>query len=183
VEASDTILNQKGGHSASLLQASSDDTVRPQPAQNTFLSHLSYSSFPDFLKDKSRDSSFWVNEKQVHWTFAFRCIQFLSTVLRQDICDRGLDIPGVLLTDVQSSQVEQCLPPEVQYACLYWVGHLQKSGVQIYDNGQVHRFLLAHLLHWLEALSWMRKITEGILAIISLESIASVSLLYPPIRP
>jgi hypothetical protein len=83
----------------------------------------------------------------------------------------------VLVTDIGCSQVEQCLPLEVQYACLYWVQHLQKSGDQVYDNGLVHQFLQVHLLYWLEALSWMRKISEGILAITSLESIAFVSLL------
>jgi hypothetical protein len=39
----------------------------------------------------------------------------------------------------------------------------------------VHQFLQEHLLHWLESLGWMRKISEGIHAIASLESIAAVS--------
>jgi hypothetical protein len=77
--------------------------------------------------------------------------------------------------DMESSQVEQCIPPEVQYACLYWVQHLQKSGNQLYVDDQIHQFLQVHLLHWLEALSWMQKIFEGINAIISLESITLVS--------
>jgi hypothetical protein len=96
----------------------------------------------------------------------------MSTSLKQDIC--GLSAPGVLVTDVKSSQVDELLPPEVQYACLYWVRHLQKSGEQLYNNDQVHQFLKVHLLHWLEAL--MRKVSEGIHAITSLESIALVSL-------
>jgi hypothetical protein len=85
----------------------------------------------------------------------------------------------MLVTDIESSRVKQCLPLEVQYACLYWVQHFQKCGAQLYDNDQFHQFLQVHLLHWLEALSWMRKISEGILAITSLESIALVSLLIP----
>src|SRR5271156_5918764 len=97
----------------------------------------------------------------------------MSNSLKQDIYDLGT--PGALVTDIESSQVEQCISPEVQYACLYWIDHLQKSGAQLYDNDQVHQFLEVHLLHWLEALSWMRKISEGILAITSLESIALVS--------
>jgi hypothetical protein len=39
----------------------------------------------------------------------------------------------------------------------------------------VHQFLQVHLLHWLEALSWMQKVSEGIYAITSLESIIAVS--------
>jgi hypothetical protein len=98
----------------------------------------------------------------------------MATSLKQDIC--GVDAPGILVADVESSQVEYFLPSEVRYACLYWVQHLQKSGDKLQDSDQFHQFLQAHLLHWLEALSWMRKISEGILAIISLESIAIVSL-------
>jgi hypothetical protein len=99
----------------------------------------------------------------------------MCTFLKQDIC--GLGAPGVLVNDVESSRVEQHLPSDVQYACLYWVQHLQKSGHKLQENDQFHQFLEAHLLHWLEALSWMRKISEGILAIICLQSITLVSLL------
>jgi hypothetical protein len=81
----------------------------------------------------------------------------------------------VLVTDVESSRVEQCLTPEVQYAYLYWVQHLEKSDAPLYDNDQVHQFLQVYLLYWLEALSWMRRISEGILSISSLELIALVS--------
>jgi hypothetical protein len=142
---------------------------------------LHHPSFRDFLLDKDRcgDSNFWVDEKQAHLMLADRCIQLMSS-LKQDIC--GLHDPGALLTTVKTSQVEQFLPPEVQYACRYWVSHLQRSSAHIFDNDKVHRFLREHLLHWLEALSWMQKIYEGIRAIISLESIASVSLLWPPAR-
>jgi hypothetical protein len=138
---------------------------------------LHHPSFRDFLLDKNRcgDLRFWVDEKQTHQALAASCILVMSISLKQDIC--GVRSPGVLVSDIGSSQVEQCLPPEVQYACLYWVQHLQKSGNQVYDNGPVHQFLQEHLLHWLEALSWMRKISEGILVITSLESIALVSLL------
>lgn len=102
------------------------------------------------------------------------CIQLMSTSLKQDIC--GLSAPGVLATDVESSRVDERLPPEVQYACLYWVQHLEKSGAQLFDDNQVHQFLQVHSLHWLEALSWMQKISEGIVAVASLESIALVSI-------
>jgi hypothetical protein len=138
---------------------------------------LHHPSFRDFLlsKDRCGDSKLWVDEKQRHRTLADTCIQLMSTSLKQDIC--GLSAPGVLVTDVKSSRVGERLPLEVQYACLYWVQHLQKSGEQLYDNDQVHQFLKEHLLHWLEALSWMRKVSEGIHAITSLESIAVVSLL------
>ncbi|SLM35266.1 nacht and wd40 domain protein, partial [Lasallia pustulata] len=95
----------------------------------------------------------------------------MSTSLKEDIC--GVTIPGTLVADIKRSRVEQCLPLEVQYACLHWVEHFRRSDAQLRDNDYVHQFLQKHLLHWLEALGWMQKISEGILEIISLESIAS----------
>jgi hypothetical protein len=137
---------------------------------------LHHPSFRDFLLAKNRctDPNFQVDEKRAHQTLAESCIRLMSTSLKQDICEPGG--PGVLVAEVESSRVEQCIPPEVQYACLYWIQHLQKSGAQLCDNDQVHQFLKEHLLHWLEALSWMREVSEGIHAITSLESIALVSL-------
>jgi hypothetical protein len=146
------------------------------PEDQTRLLRLHHPSFRNFLlsKDRCIDSKFWVDEKQAHRILAESCIRLMSTSLKQDIC--GLGTRDVLATDIKSSQLEQCLPSEVQYACLYWVQHLQKSDIQLYDNDQVHRFLQMHLLHWLEALSWMQNISEGVVAIISLESIPLVSI-------
>jgi hypothetical protein len=136
---------------------------------------LHHPSFRDFLLDRNRcaDSDFWVDEKQAHQMLAENYIKLLSTTLKQDIC--GVTKPGTFVTDIKSNQIEQCLPPEVQYACLYWVGHLQKGGAQLQDDDDVDQFLRTHFLHWLEALSWMQKMSEAVLQILSLEFIAAVS--------
>jgi hypothetical protein len=136
---------------------------------------LHHPSFRDFLlnKDRCGDPNFLVDEKEAHRTLAKDCIQLMLTSLKQDICDVGA--PGTLVADMQSSRVEQYLPPEVQYACLYWVQHIQKSETRLHDDEQVHLFLQKHLLHWLEALSLMGKTSEGVLAISSLESYIQVS--------
>ena len=85
--------------------------------------------------------------------------------------------PGSQASQVESSWIEKCLPPEVQYACLYWVQHLQKSDSQAQNSEEAYRFLQDHLLHWLEALGWMGKTSEGIQAILSLEAYILVSYL------
>jgi hypothetical protein len=99
----------------------------------------------------------------------------MSQTLKKDICE--MHAPGSLASQVESSWIEKCLPPEVQYACLYWVQHLQKSGSQVQNSEEAHRFLQVHLLHWLEALGWMGKTSEGIQAILSLEAHVPVSYL------
>jgi hypothetical protein len=147
------------------------------PKDQTCPLRLHHPSFRDFLLNKERcgDSNFQVDEKQAHRTLANNCIRLMSNSLKQDVC--GQEAPGTLVADVGSSQIEQCLPPEVRYACLYWVQHLQKTGAQLYDNDHVHQFLQVHLLHWLEALGWIGKTSEGILAICSLEALIPVSFL------
>jgi hypothetical protein len=154
-------------------------TILDIPKDHTRPLRLHHPSFRDFLLNKERcgDPNFWVDGKQVHQMLAAKCIRLMSNSLKKGICDRRA--PGVLLTDLEGGQVEQYLPPEVQYSCLYWVQHLQKSGELLRNDHQIQQFLQVHLLHWLEALSWMRKVPEGILAIISLESITPVSFLNP----
>ena len=51
------------------------------------------------------------------------------------------------MTDVESSHV-------------YWIQHRHKSGAQLRDNDQVHKFLQKRLIHWLETLRWMKKVPE-----------------------
>jgi hypothetical protein len=138
---------------------------------------LHHPSFRDFLlnKDRCNNPNFLVDERQAHRTLANNCILLMSNSLKQDVCRQRA--PGTRVADVEGSQIEQCLPPEVDYACLYWIHHLQKSDAQLFDNGKVHQFLQVHLLHWLEALGWIEKTSEGILAISSLEAQILVSLL------
>jgi hypothetical protein len=142
---------------------------------------LHHPSFRDFLIDQKRchDPNLWVDEKRTHRDLADRCIRLMST-LERDICglDRdasGVRAPGVLTNDIDSSRVEQYLSPEIQYACLYWVQHLQRGDAHLHDNSQVYEFLKERFLYWFEALGWMRKISEGIVAIASLESMIVVS--------
>jgi hypothetical protein len=136
---------------------------------------LHHPSFQDFLlsKERCKDSKFWVEEKQAHQTLADRCIQLMFSSLKENICNVGF--PGELATSIDSDRVNQCLPLEVQYACLYWVQHLQKAEIKLLDEDSVQQFLQKHFLHWLEALGWMGRIREGLLSIIALESIAHVN--------
>jgi hypothetical protein len=147
------------------------------PEDKTCPLRLHHPSFRDFLLDKERcgDSNFQVDEKQAHRTLADNCIRLMSNSLKRDICRQKA--PGTLVANVEYSQIEQYLPPEVRYSCLYWFQHLQKSNTQLWNNNQVYQFLQIHFLHWLEALGWIGKISEGILAISSLESQIQVSLL------
>ena len=73
----------------------------------------------------------------------------------------------------------------LRYSCIYWATYvcqvwsqlgLQSSSAQLYD--QVYQFLREHLLHWLEAVGWIGKTSEGVLAILALEAQIPVGLVY-----
>jgi hypothetical protein len=136
---------------------------------------LHHPSFRDFLLNKERctNTNFQVSERKMHQTLADKCIEIMSKALKRNIC--GLDSFGTSIKDVNDSRVQLNLPREVQYSCLYWVQHLEKSGAKLSDDDQVHKFLQEHLLYWLEALNWMQKVSEAIYAIDALRSITLVS--------
>lgn len=135
---------------------------------------LHHPSFRDFLLDRDRcGDNFWVDEKLAHQHLADKCIQFMSNSLREDIC--GVGDPSARASDIEREVIEQYIPLELQYACLYGLIHLVKGGIQLCDDDKVHNFLKKHCFHWLEALSWLGKISQGIHTISSLQSMALVS--------
>jgi hypothetical protein len=148
--------------------------------QNSHI-RLLHPSFRDFLLDKQRcqDMQFWVNERLAHENLYARCMQLMSACLRRNICD--LKSPGELASSIESSVLIRYLPGHIQYACRYWVSHLGRwkghlsEGRELFDNSRVIKFLQEDFLHWLEALSLLGKMSEGILMVIDLQSIVMVS--------
>ncbi|KAH8878509.1 HET-domain-containing protein [Thozetella sp. PMI_491] len=121
-------------------------------------------SFRDFLLDPSKKgiNEFWISEPATHERLAGRCIELLSSknTLKKDIC--SLWKPGVPLSEVDRRTIDQLLPPEAQYACLYWVNHLELARVLVQDSHPAYKFLKTHFLHWLEALCLLGKIHDSI---------------------
>jgi hypothetical protein len=92
-------------------------TIVDIPEDPTRLLRLHHPSFRDFLLNKDRCGEFWVDEKEAHQILATSCIQLMSRTLKKDICE--IHAPGSQASQVESSRIKECLPPEVQYACLY----------------------------------------------------------------
>ncbi len=118
-------------------------------------------SFRDFLIDPTkRATAFWIDETKHHKILAERCIQLIRQHLRRDICN--LKFPGKPRSEVDRQTIDAALPPEIQYACQYWVHHLKESKGRVGDGGLVHSILTSHLLYWLEALSLLGRISDSI---------------------
>lgn len=137
-------------HSVLSVPTSSESPVR--------LFHL---SFRDFLVDPNEkgENQFWIDEKGHHTFLATKCIQTMDC-LRQDICN--LQAPGTLRAELEDSRVQAHIRPEVQYACLFWVYHVEQADELFTDGDSIFNFLTLHFLHWVEALSLLGKASEGI---------------------
>ncbi len=135
---------------------------------------LLHPSFRDFLVDKKRcrDEDFWIDQEKAHHDIAKQCLTVMSKTLKRNIC--RLRTPGKLKSETKISTVDQYLPYHVQYACQYWVDHLQKGDLSRHDGAHVYEFLRIHFLHWLEALSLTGKMSEAVLMIKVLDAIPEV---------
>ncbi|EEY21244.1 WD repeat-containing protein [Verticillium alfalfae VaMs.102] len=135
--------------------------------QRIKLFHL---SFRDYLVDPKRGAlEFHVDEKEAQGRVARHCLRLLSNgqSLRQDIC--SLSHPGTQRRYVPQTKIDECLPLAVQYACLHWADHFIHSEDLIDDQHAVYSFLCTHLLHWLEALSLLKRLDRGASQLLKLQ--------------
>uniref|UniRef100_A0A8H7N7D5 NACHT domain-containing protein n=1 Tax=Bionectria ochroleuca TaxID=29856 RepID=A0A8H7N7D5_BIOOC len=121
-------------------------------------------SFREFLINKQRNKSpkLQIDEDKTHRDLADKCLQLLlkSGILKNDICKLGtLDTKN---QDVTQNTIDDKLPPQVQYACRYWVHHTKKGNVKLHNKHPAYEFLKKHFLHWLEVLSLIGRLSETI---------------------
>lgn len=121
---------------------------------------------------------FWVENEITHLKIASDCLSLLSmgNSIKKDIC--GLRLPEKPRSSLDPVQIDDCLPPAVQYACRHWVYHMKMSRDLLSDGGKVHVFLIDHFLHWLEALALIGRIKESATMVDDLLSLPIVSTLY-----
>jgi hypothetical protein len=130
-----------------------------------------HASVRDFLLNHRRctDARFLVGECSAHTHIARQCLQLMGDNLRQDIC--GLQEPGTLIGDVDQDLVAARLPRQLRYACVYWAQHIQHSDAAPALEELVTKFMREHFLHWLEALSLLGKLSDGVDMVALLESL------------
>lgn len=120
---------------------------------------LFHESFRDFLTGPDTNEEFKVDSIGAHELMASRCLVILCESLRENICE--LESPGTHRTEIADETIEASLPPQVQYACRFWVYHIKRSQSSIKDGDDCHSFLLSHFLMWLEALSLLGRMSES----------------------
>jgi hypothetical protein len=133
-------------------------------------------TIPIFLVDSAlkNENTFWINAEETHRMLGMRCIRLLkSGSLKEDVC--RVVTPGTRRSEVAKSTVHSYLPGVVSYACCYWIQHIVSSGELIKDDSVVLPFLQKHMLHWMEALSWLGKTSDVIHNVAALQSVVDVS--------
>ncbi|XP_044716306.1 NACHT domain-containing protein [Hirsutella rhossiliensis] len=127
----------------------------------------------DFLLGTIYDEIFPTGIEHMHYTIFSRSLQAMSDTLVTDLY--GLGSPGTTIDQVK--QPEPNPLAATRYSCVYWVKHLcdwdsrpsARHNLLGY-HGEILAFMQEHLLHWFDALSLTRAISDGVLAISSLES-------------
>ena len=123
---------------------------------------------------------------KAHADIVIRSINSMSTlkrssseelVLQRDIYD--LANWGIMSKDITPPDLDPLAP--IQYSCIFWLDHLcdaikenLESCTELYDI--VLKFLKQHFLHWVESLSLLHRLSDGIVFINKLLNITQVCL-------
>lgn len=144
---------------------------------------LLHKSFSDFLlgQEGTGTAEFRVDAVETHAILVSKCLQRMNSDngLRKDKCN--IREPGKLRDEIDKTIIVSEIPPDLEYACLYWVYHLQHI-IESKDKAQliylylqeIEAFLGKHFLHWIESMSLLGKLSDAILSIKDLLHIVRV---------
>jgi hypothetical protein len=135
-----------------------------------------HQSAKDYLVEHASAEIFPAGRTEEQQRIVSRSIEAMDNALQRDVY--GLWHPGCSINEVKHPDPDPLAP--IRYACVYWVDHLCEikssyDEVGLYDNGTIDVFLRKHFLHWLEALSLIKGISDGVLAIAKLIGLLTVS--------
>lgn len=131
-----------------------DDTSQPPT--------IFHPSLADFVLSRCKDLRFKINAQVFHASATQRCLFTMNRYLKRDICD--IRDPSLMNEDVEDldERRERFLPLELQYACEFWVVHLANAGDgDVSLSKALSEFCIHHLLHWIEALSVLGKLSAA----------------------
>jgi hypothetical protein len=136
-----------------------------------------HQSAKDFLLKKASDNIFPSSISDVHYTIFSQSLRVMSKTLQCDVY--SLRAPGISINQVELPDPDPLAA--ARYSCLYWGYHLIDCDVRgntindLKNGGSVCSFLSTSYLYWLEALSLLKSLPDGIVMIIKLENWLQVS--------
>jgi hypothetical protein len=133
-----------------------------------------HQSAKDFLlQENNSQALFQSGIDEVNHAIFSRSLHLMSMTLRRDIYN--LRAPGTSIDQIKQPDPDPLAV--VRYSCLYWVDHLlecqsrEDAIKDLKDSGLVCSFLRQYFLYWLEALSLLRRVSEGVVIIRKLENL------------
>ncbi|KAH0555818.1 hypothetical protein GP486_006235 [Trichoglossum hirsutum] len=133
-----------------------------------------HQSAKDFLlQENTSQEIFRSGIDEINHTIFSRSLQLMSRALRRDVY--RLRAPGITIDQVKQPDPDPLAA--VRYSCLYWIDHLLECQTRedtikdLKDSGPVYSFLRQYFLHWLEALSLLKSVSEGVIMIRKLEDL------------
>jgi hypothetical protein len=135
-----------------------------------------HQSAKDYLVEHASAEIFPNGRTKEQQGIVSRLIEAMAQALQRDVY--GLRHPGCSIEEVKHPDPDPLAP--IRYACVSWIDHLcemesSHSEEGLCDNGTISVFLRKHFLHWLEALSLLKGISDGVLAIAKLIGLLTVS--------
>ncbi|CAG7956576.1 unnamed protein product [Penicillium salamii] len=138
---------------------------------------LVHQSAKDFLDKEVQTEVLPKGVESEHHAIFSQCLSTLVNTLRRDMF--GLRLPGTAKAQIRAPSPNPLASAE--YACVYWVDHLddcqsnEAYRLSLKNREMVDDFLRRKYLNWLEALSLLGKISDGIGAMRKLQTIFEVS--------
>lgn len=129
-----------------------------------------------FCEERNADKPWTTPASVGHRRLLDGCIGLMSMALKRNIC--GLSSLGSFRGEASDARVAECIPAHIQYACEHWVTHVELltinggGNTELDDDGPIHSFLILHILHWVEALTFMGKFSNGILTVMQLMALS-----------
>lgn len=137
-----------------------------------------HQSAKDFLFANAYNEVFPQGAEATHHVIFSTSLTILSNTLHRDMYSLGA--LGVAIEDVQPPKIDALAAS--RYSCVYWVDHLYDSKSESWTDGvgdltvagAVDRFMREKYLYWLEGLSLCRSMSEGVILMAKLYSLAQV---------
>ncbi|RYP47535.1 hypothetical protein DL768_006412 [Monosporascus sp. mg162] len=131
-----------------------------------------HQSAKDFLLRKASGAIFPSGVEEAHRMIFSRSLEVMTGTLRRDIYCLGS--PGFPIDQAQQPEPDPLAA--ARYSCVYWVYHLDSAksvelGADIEVGGIVDQFLRRKYLYWLEALSLLRSMADGVLSMMKLAAL------------
>ncbi|KAL6789029.1 NACHT domain-containing protein [Trichoderma sp. SZMC 28012] len=136
--------------------------------------YLIHQSAKDYLSNNELSTFFFPSPADVHADIFSRSIQSMSVTLQRNIYN--LQSPGVSRNEIKALDPDPL--SAIRYSCVHWIDHfrhMRNSQSQDHDEKYqtAFQFLQKYFLYWLEALSLVGHIEDGVLSMARLEYLLS----------